>query len=135
MVNNWNISKLAEPSFPRKFIFDQVLAKRNQIGPIIILFGFFEKYIKNLKSFTMKWSKMKTNILDISPPIPYLAKFLFLTYGPKCWQPIFRKAWGMKLIFCLQINMKVFYKLIVSLWVCIARHVHSTQNKFTISLQ
>ena len=28
----------------------------------------------------------------------------------------------MKLIFCLQINTKVFYKLIVSLWVCVARH-------------
>ena len=34
----------------------------------------------------------------------------------------------MKLIFCLQINAKIFYKLIVSLWVCIARHTQSTQN-------
>ena len=42
----------------------------------------------------------------------------------------------MKLNFCLQKNMKVFYKLIISLWVCIARKAQSTQNnKFTISLQ
>ena len=42
----------------------------------------------------------------------------------------------MKLIFCMQINAKKFYKLIVSLWVRIARHAQSTQNnKFTISLQ
>ena len=34
----------------------------------------------------------------------------------------------MKLIFCLQINAKIFYKLIVSRWVCIARHAQSTQN-------
>ena len=40
------------------------------------------------------------NVIDISPPIPYLAKFPLPVYGPKCCQPIFRKAWGMKLIFC-----------------------------------
>ena len=145
---------------------------------------------------------METNIVvDISPPILYLAKFWFLNYGPKCCQPIklqdslkcniSKKNWimkffwhadkyqsflhvdniildvcnkacpkypkkevcipalspekhwgggggvggGVKLVFCLQMNMKVFYKFIVSLWVCIARHVQSTQNnKFTISL-
>ena len=47
---------------------------------------------------------------------------------------ISRKAWGLKLIFYLQMNTKVFYKLRVSLWVCVARHAQSTQNKFTISL-
>ena len=41
----------------------------------------------------------------------------------------------MKLFFCLQINTEVFYKVIVSLWVCIARNAQSTQNKFAISLQ
>ena len=41
----------------------------------------------------------------------------------------------MKLIFCLQINTKIFYKLIVLLWDCVARHAQSTQNnKFTTSL-
>ena len=44
---------------------------------------------------------MKANIVvDISPPIPYLAKFWFSIYGPKYCQPVFRKAWGMKLTFC-----------------------------------
>ena len=42
----------------------------------------------------------------------------------------------MKLIFVLQINTKVFFNLVVSLWVCVARHAQSTQNnKFAISLQ
>ena len=46
------------------------------------------------------------------------------------------KAWGIKLIFCQQINIKVFYKMIVSLWVYIERHARSTQNsRFKISLQ
>ena len=75
-------------------------------------------------------------VVHISPPIPYLAKFWFSIYGPKCCQLIFRIAWGTKLNFLrLQINTKVFNKLIVSLWLCIARHVQSTQNKFAISLQ
>ena len=42
----------------------------------------------------------------------------------------------MKLIFCLQINAKVFCKLIVSLWVCRARDAQITQNnRLTIPLQ
>ena len=42
----------------------------------------------------------------------------------------------MKLIFCQQIDTKVFYKLLVSLWVCVVRHAESTQNnKLAISLQ
>ena len=44
---------------------------------------------------------MKTNIAtDTSPPIPYLAK------------------------------LEVFYKLILSFWVCVTRHAQSTQYKF-----
>ena len=40
---------------------------------------------------------------------------------------------GGEVDFCLEINTKVFYKLIVSLWVCVARHGQITQNnKFTI---
>ena len=36
----------------------------------------------------------------------------------------------MKFIFGLQINIKVFYKLTWSFWVCETRHAQSTQNKF-----
>ena len=36
----------------------------------------------------------------------------------------------------MQINIKVFYKLILSFWVCAIRHAQITQNnKFPISLQ
>ena len=31
---------------------------------------------------------METDIVDISPPIPYLSKFWFWSYGPNCCQPI-----------------------------------------------
>ena len=44
-----------------------------------------------------------------------------------------RKTCGIQLISFLQINMKVFYKLIVLLWVCIARYAQNSQNnKFVI---
>ena len=46
-----------------------------------------------------------------------------------------RKAWAIKLIFYLQINKNIFYKLIASI-LCIAGHPQSTQSKnFIISLQ
>ena len=36
----------------------------------------------------------------------------------------------MKCIFSMQISIGVFYKLILSSWVCITSHSQSTQNKF-----
>ena len=96
------------------------------------LFVFFGLFLKNLViSFSWNWSKLKTNIaIDISPPITYLAKFWILSYGPKCCWPIkfqdslkwniSRKKWMMKFIFGMQINVELFYKLILSFWVCIA---------------
>ena len=35
----------------------------------------------------------------------------------------------MKCVFGMQINVEVFYKLIVSFWVCMDSHAQSTQNK------
>ena len=47
-----------------------------------------------------------------------------------------RKRQMMKFIYCLQINIEVFYNLILSFWVFVASHAQSTQNnKFAISLQ
>ena len=40
------------------------------------------------------------------------------------------------MIFCMKINIKIFYKLVVSLLLVMVRHAQSTQNmKFEISLQ
>ena len=36
----------------------------------------------------------------------------------------------MDVIFGMQIKIEVFYKLILSFWLCITRHSQSTQNKF-----
>ena len=84
---------------------------------------------------------MKTRtVIDISPPVTYLAKFCFSSYGRKCCWPIelqdslkcniSRKKWMMKLIFGMQRKIEIFYKLILPICVCISRHAQSTQNKF-----
>ena len=39
------------------------------------------------------------------------------------------KTGMMKFIFGMQINIKIFYKFILSFWVCIARFAQSIQNK------
>ena len=40
-----------------------------------------------------------------------------------------------KFILGMHINIEVFYKLLVPLWVCVAKHAQRTQNnKFAISL-
>ena len=49
---------------------------------------------------------------------------------------ICRKVWAMKLIFYLQINTKLFYELVISLWMCMVRYAQRPQNNnFIISLQ
>ena len=84
---------------------------------------------------------MKTdNFIDISSIIPCMAKVWVSSCGPKFCQPIklqgslkcniSRKKWMMNLIFGMQINIKVFYKLILSFWLRTTRHAESTQNKF-----
>ena len=39
------------------------------------------------------------------------------------------KNWLMKLIFGVQINIEVFYTLILSFWVCTTRHAQSNKSK------
>ena len=64
----------------------------------------------------------------------------------KCSQPIklqdslkcniARKKWIMKFISDMEINIEVFYKLILAFWVCLGRHAQCNQgSKFAISLQ
>ena len=113
------------PFFPGKFIFAQIRAKRARNGPKVVFFGFLNNFV--------------IIVIDILPPIPYLAKFWFLSYGPKCCQSIklqdslkcniLRKKWMMKYIFDMRINIKVFYRLMLSFWVFVTRHAQSTQNK------
>ena len=71
-------------------------------------------------------------------PILYIAKFWFSSYWSKCCQSIklqdslkcniSRKKWMIKYIFNIYLNY-IFYKLILSFWGCVTRHVQSIQNK------
>ena len=103
--------------------------------------GFLD-FLKNVViSFSWSQSKMENSfVVDMSPPIPYLAKFCFSSNGSKCCQPIkLQDSWKcniseeksvMNFIFGIQININVFYKLIIlSFRVCATRHAQNTQNK------
>ena len=67
-------------------------------------------------------------------------KIVGLELWPKWCQPIklqdslkcniARKKWMMQFIFCMQINIEVFHKMILSFWVSGNRHAQSAQNKF-----
>ena len=76
---------------------------------------------------------MKTSIVvDISSPVPYLAKYWVSSYGPKCCRlvklhdslkcNISREKSMMNFIFGVKINIKFFYKLILLFWVFGTRH-------------
>ena len=84
---------------------------------------------------------MKTNfVINISTPIPYLAKPWVSSYGLMCCQPIklqgslkcniSREKWMINFIFGMQMNIEVFYNLILKFWLIIIRYAQSTQNKF-----
>ena len=83
---------------------------------------------------------MKSNIvIDISTLFPYEAKLCFSNHRSKCgWTiklqvslkcNISRKKKVMEVIFGMQINIKVFYKLVLSFYVCVVRHAKITQTK------
>ena len=78
-------------------------------------------------------------IIDISPPITYLAEFCSSKYGRKyCWPielqdslkcNISREKWMIKFIFGMQRNIEILYKLILAFWMCESRHAQSTQKR------
>ena len=122
MVDNWQIVdrclKTDRALFSCKIHFCPNLGKKDSIWPQNRVFGIF------WKNFSL--------VFDVSPPILHLAKFWFSSCGPKCCQPIklqdslkcniSRKKWVMKFIFGMEISIEVFYKLILSFWVCTTRH-------------
>ena len=61
--------------------------------------------------------------------MPKVLKITSLQY----FSNISRKKWAIDLFFCMKINIVVFYKLIPSFMVVIARHAQSTQKVFSKS--
>ena len=65
------------------------------------------------------------------PKVPKISLYIFAVTS--CF---FQKSMRYEIDFLPVKKPKMFYKLIVSLWVYLARHAQSTQNnKFSISLQ
>ena len=119
MFKNW------QSSFSRKIHFCPNCGKKGLKWLQNKVFWILWKISLVFPGNNLKW---KLIVIDILPPIPYMAKFWFLSFGPKyCWLiklqdylkcNISREKWMIKFIFGMQINMKVFYKLTVLLCLC-----------------
>ena len=98
--------------------------KRAQNGTKIKFFGFLKNSKFCYRYFTTNLMSCRILVLEL------WVKMLLAnqTAGSlKCNIP--KKKRMMKFNFGMQIDIKVFYKLILSSWVCVAIHTQSTQNK------
>ena len=86
-----------------------------------MFFRFFEKIFHQFFQEIIKIAKYI--VINISPAIPYLEKFWFLSYKPKYYWPIkleyslkcsISRKRIMKFILGMQMNMEVFYKVMSS---------------------
>ena len=85
--------------------------------------------IKNKVSITLNFNNVNHSWWMWSG-MPKVPKITILQYLCN----ISRKNWGITVFFCMEINIKVFYSLILQFLVVIARYAQSTQNnKFAIS--
>ena len=114
--------KTGKNRITRKILF---YPKMKKMGPKRSENGVFLHISKDFViSFFLKQSKMKNHIvIYISPQTPFLSKFWFSSYVPKCPWPdrfndslkcnISRKKRTIKLIFCMWVNVKDSFKLIL----------------------
>ena len=77
---------VTEADFPEKNFLLRKLGKWTKNGPKTGFFEFIEKFCHYLL-LTLPYDEIYF-ICCISAQIPYLGKFLFLRYGPKCSQAI-----------------------------------------------
>ena len=76
-------------------------------------------FVQLVSQFSINWHYFLMGVADI----PRELKITTV----KCLCNIPRRNWVMKLIFCMLINMKVFYKLIVLFLMGLARHAQITR--------
>ena len=87
---------------------------------------YLKKEVRDEVEFLCKWAKFSTNwcyhVWWAWSGIPKVLKIKSMQYlcNPS------RKNWVMKLMFCMMINMIVFYKLILLFFMGLARHAQST---------
>ena len=111
---------MAQPVFWEIFFLPQNWEKEPKMGQKNSFFNLLENLVIN---FYWIWSIMEIYIICCVPAqIPYLGKFLFLRYGPKCSQPIRLQdflinhisrtnQWN-SLIFCMLIQIYINEKVI-----------------------
>ena len=112
-------------------------AQSTQNNKFAISWQYLKKNMKDEDDFFLTDKRQRllqidSIILDEWPGMlksPKITSLLFLCI-------ILRKKWVMKLIFCMQISMKVSYKLILLFLMGLVKHSQSSRNsKFAMSLQ
>ena len=103
--------------------------------------GFFKNFGISFLGNNLKWNLILLLMFHHHPicgkilDLELWAKILSTNQIAGFCKIITRKKCMMKFIFGILINIKVFYKLIISFWVSVTRHVQSTQNKKFAYLQ
>ena len=122
-VRQYEYLKTDRGPFPEKFNFAQIWAKGAQNR----IFWIFWKIL----------SLVFPRNIDISPQISYLEKLWFSSFWPKSCQPIKLQnplnVISQRSDWC-NLNIEVFYKLVLSFWVNIAKHARSIKNKKFVCL-
>ena len=125
--------------FPKKIHFCPNLGKKEPKWPQNKIFCIFWKTLTLLFfGNDLKWKLILLLIFCGQSHIWKISEYT--SCGPKFCQQIklqdslkdniSRKNWMLKFIFDMHINIEVFYKLMLSSWVCPSSHVQSTQSKF-----
>ena len=96
-------------------------AQSTQNNKFAISLQYFKEEVKD-KCVFLHEDKYQNCPYPGLPKIPKIANLSYLCN-------ISRKKGGMKLIFCMQVNIRLSYKLIPLILVSMARPVQSTQNK------
>ena len=87
---------------------------------------YLKKEARDEVNFLCRWASFFYKlILSFCWVLPGMAKVLEMT-NMQCLCNISRKNWVMKLMICMLINMKVFYKLIVLFLMGLAKHTQIT---------
>ena len=101
------------------------ITQNNKFG---ISFWYLKKKVRVEVEFLCRWaSKFSTNWCNHCwwawPGMPKILKITSMQYLCN----ISKKNWGMQLMFCMTINKKVFYRLILLFLIGLVRHVQSNQ--------
>ena len=134
MIVDIGIFKNWQPFFPGNFIFCQICAKRAQNGPKVFFFTFWKIFPLVFSGNNLKWKLIlllifyhQSRICQDSGSRVMGRNDVGQSNCRVLWNVISQERSGRWSFFGMQISIEVFYKLILSFWVCVIRHDQNNQ--------